>query len=424
MTATDPRRVLVFGVGASGVAVAAAALSRGWQVLAVDERAEADTSAMPDGVEVRLGAVDASALGDVDVVVTSPGVPPTQPLLAAAVDRGVPVWSEPELAWQLNEGRTRLVAVSGTNGKTTTTEMIAACLRAPAAGNIGVPLVQVLAADTPPPVVVAELSSFQLHFCHELRPDVAALLNVADDHLDWHGGLDGYRADKARMWQAQRPEDVTVAFTADAGTVATLEAYPPPGQLIRVDDIGSEEVLHGLDLRAGGPHNLANATVAARAALAAGASVEDVRDALQAFEPGPHRLELVADRDGVRWINDSKATNPHAALAALRSFEDIVWIAGGLNKGLDFATLAADLPGRVRTVLTIGACGPELAAVARTVGVAVEEVGQLDAAVRRAAEIAVPGSTVLLAPAAASMDQFRNYAERGDVFRREVEALR
>ena len=412
------RRALVVGLGASGRAAATALRADGWTVRAADEDAALDPDGLPEGVEVVLGEVGPALLADVDLVVPSPGVAPARPVLAAATEAGLPVWSEPELAWRLAGGRTRLLAVTGTNGKTTTTEMLAACTGAPTAGNIGRPLVEAL-TDTPaPPLVVAELSSFQLHFCHELRPDVAVLVNIAADHWDWHGGADGYLADKARIWQAQGPADTTVVNAADPTAMSAVEAFPPPGQTLEVTP--EDPLLDGLTLRAAGPHNHTNALLAGRAALAAGTPEDQVREALAGYSAGPHRLEVVAVRDGVTWVDDSKATNPHAALAALRSFDDVVWIAGGLNKGLSFDELAPALPDRVRLVLTIGRCGPEVAAMARAAGVVVEEVGDLDAAVPRAAEVARPGTTVLLAPAAASMDQFSNYAERGRTFRRLV----
>lgn len=411
--------VLVVGMGASGQAMTAALQRIGRTVRAMDQREDLPRDGLPEVVVV--GSMDPAALRDVNLVVTSPGIPPSHPLLVAAVTRGIQVWSEPELAWRLNRGRTRLVGVTGTNGKTTATQMIAACLDAPAAGNIGPPLVTALTVD-PPPLVVAELSSFQLHFCTTLRPDVALLLNIAGDHLDWHGGLAGYTAAKARVWQAQRPQDTTVIWVEDPGAADAATRFPPPGQVIcaRTDPT----VIDPTALAASGPHNVANATASAQVAAAMGADPDLVRHRLEAFRTGAHRLELIATVDGVDYVNDSKATNPHAALAALQSYDDIIWIAGGLNKGLSFDSLIPVLTERVRHVLAIGACGPEVAQAARTAGVMTEEVGSLAAAVRRARQVAAPGMTVLLAPAAASMDQFTDYAERGDAFRDVVGDLR
>jgi UDP-N-acetylmuramoylalanine--D-glutamate ligase len=350
----------------------------------------------------------------------------------------LPVWSEPELAARLNGGRTRVVAVTGTNGKTTTTELIGACLDAPAVGNIGTPMAEVLGADAPPPLVVAELSSFQLRFTDTLRADVGVLLNVAPDHLDWHGSLAAYRTAKARVWAGQRPHDWAIVNRDDAGARATAEAHPPPGRAawftLRAPDDGEvgveggwmvqrlradapERVVEVASMALRGPHNVGNACAAVAAALCAGGSPARIAATVAAFAPGPHRMELVASIGGVDWVNDSKATNPHAAAAALSAYPSVVWIAGGLNKGLSFDELGAALRGRVRLAATIGASGPDIAAVARAAGVDVVEAGSLDEAVRIARAAAAPGDTVLLSPACASMDQFRDYAERGERFR-------
>ena len=415
------RRALVLGLGTTGTAVVTALLARGVDVDSYVDAADQPAPAVPDDLDAEGRHLDRPSAAEVDAGVPSPGFPPTHPVLAAALDRGVPVWSEPELAWRLNEGRTRVVGVTGTNGKTTTTEMVAACLDAPAAGNIGTPLVTLLAAADPPPLVVAELSSFQLHLTSTLRCEVGVLLNVADDHLDWHGDAAAYRAAKARLWAAQRPDDTVVALVDDPGVRATLAEHPPPGRL--VEAAPGDGVVDPARIAAPGPHNLANATAAAHAALAAGATPDAVAAALARVRPGAHRLEVVAERGGVTWVDDSKATNPHAAAAALASFERILWIAGGLDKGMDFAALGPAAAGRVRHALLIGRCAEAIAAVTRAAGVPTEVAGTLDAAVARAAELAEPGDTVLLAPAAASFDQFRDYADRGTTFRRLVGSL-
>jgi UDP-N-acetylmuramoylalanine--D-glutamate ligase len=397
------------------------------------------------GADVRLGGLDEALLAGRDVVVASPGVAPSHPVLQAAIARGLQVWSEPELAWRLAAGRPRLVAVTGTNGKTTTTELVAACLGAPAGGNIGTPLIELLGDHPPAPLVVAELSSFQLHFTHTLRAEVAVLLNVARDHLDWHGSMPAYQAAKARAWARQRPGDTVVVNVEDSGAVETICAHPPPGSVVRVGTRPPEHapavgVIDGSivwcprggaavkvaavkDLSLVGPHNLANACAAVAAAICAGADPAALAPVVAAFTPGPHRVEHIAGLGGVAWVNDSKATNPHAAAAALRSFGSVVWIAGGLDKNLDFGGLADLIRERVRATVTIGSCGPELAALSRRVGVPAIEAGTLAAAVDAASVLARPGDTVLLAPAAASMDQFTNYAARGQAFRDLVAAL-
>jgi UDP-N-acetylmuramoylalanine--D-glutamate ligase len=444
-------RPLVVGLGASGVAIAQSLLGRGLDVRVTDACASQalTTRAAPlrqAGAEVRLGSMDEQLLDGRDLVVTSPGVPPRTPLLVAALARGLPVWSEPELAWRLAGERVRLVAITGTNGKTTTTQLVGTCLGAPTAGNIGTPLVELLGGAAPPPLVVVELSSFQLHFTHTLRPDVAVLLNVAGDHLDWHGTLHAYRAAKARAWANQRPGDVVVVNSEDEGACQTLAAHPPPGDVVRVGiaaparppavgvrdgvivwqppDGEAVPIVDVAHLALVGPHNVANTCAAVAAAICMGADPSTLAPALAGFVAGPHRVEHVAAIDGVTWINDSKATNPHAAAAALRSFGSIVWIAGGLDKDLDFDVLADLLSERVRATVTIGACGPRVAAVARQAGVETMEAGTLDVAVDVAARLARPGDTVLLAPAAASMDQFTDYAARGQAFRELVSALR
>jgi UDP-N-acetylmuramoylalanine--D-glutamate ligase len=437
-----PERVLVVGLGASGLAAARALARAGAQVRVVDASAgeqQRGRAAGLEGVDVQLGA-DLSGpelLEAVQLVVPSPGVPEASPLMRAALARGLPVWSEPELAWRLADGRTRLVAVTGTNGKTTTTELLARCLDAPTAGNIGTPLAEALSAPSPPRLVVAELSSFQLRFADTLRPDVAVLLNIAPDHLDWHGSMEAYRAAKARVWAAQGPADWVIVNADDDGARAAVEQHPPPGLVAwftlaepEVGEVGVEEgwivqrlrddapervaALDRMALR--GPHNIANACAAAAAALVAGAAGDAVGAAIQAFGPGPHRMQVVAQAGGVTWVDDSKATNPHAAAAALAAYPSVVWIAGGLNKGLSFEPLHDVLAGRVRLALTIGTSAAEVAAMARAAGVEAVEVGTLKAAVARAAETARAGDTVLLSPACASMDQFRDYAERGTRF--------
>jgi len=451
---TPGTRVLVVGLGVSGEAAARELLRRGVEVHAVDAAhtpaLAARAEALRDhGATVSLGSSAAEDVDGVDVVVTSPGVPQDGPVLAAAARRGVPVYSEPELAWGLAAGRTRLLAVTGTNGKTTTTELLAACLGAVAAGNIGTPLVSVLGADEPPAVVVAELSSFQLQFTHTLRPEVAVLLNLAPDHLDWHGGLDGYRAAKARVWRWQRPSDWAILNADDTGAQAAAAAHPPVGRRaaftlspprqgqvgvdggVIVTFLGEEpiEVVGVAELAVRGPHNLANATAAVAAACCAGADPRALAAPLRGYQAGAHRLEVVATVDGVVYVNDSKATNPHAAAAALASFAGlgdggrVVWIAGGLAKGLTFESLRAEVARCVRAAATIGTAGPDLARLVEELGLPVNRAGTLDVAVRAAAEMARPGDTVLLAPACASMDQFHDYAERGRAFRSAVAAL-
>ena len=387
--------MLVAGLGVSGVAAARAAVHAGAEVGVHDASPTAlarARAALDDAVTVVDDPETPLRRGAVDIVVASPGLAPTTPVLAAAAAAGVAVWSEPELAWRLLDGRTRVLAVTGTNGKTTTTELLAACLGVPAVGNIGRPLSALI--DDPPPTVVAELSSFQLHFTHTLRTDVGVLLNVADDHLDWHGDRTAYGAAKARVWRGQRGAGASGLRGSDwavvnldddgANAVASRHAPPaaragftlavPPADAVGVIDGALAERLTGAQptpviavdaLGVSGPHNVANAAAAVAAAVAAGATPASLARPLAAARVGAHRLETVADADGVRWVNDSKATNPHAAAAALRTFRSVIWIAGGLAKGVSFAPLADDVASRVRLALTIGTSGPDLARFAR-----------------------------------------------------------
>lgn len=443
----DGLTVLVAGLGVSGIAAARAAAAAGGDVVVHDARPAAVTqarAALGDTVRVIDDAIDLLHRGGAALVVASPGLAPSTPVLAAAAEAGVPIWSEPELAWRLLDGRTRVLAVTGTNGKTTTTELVAACVDAPPVGNIGRPLSALV--EDPPPLVVAELSSFQLHYTHTLRADVGVVLNVADDHLDWHGDRGAYAAAKARVWQGQRArgapglraQDWAVVNLDDAGSLGLLDAHAPPAGVAGfslaepprdavgvVDGVLAERLtgdqptpIVAVDaLGVSGPHNVANAAAAVAVSVAAGIAPAELSRPLATARVGAHRLEVVAARDGVVWVNDSKATNPHAAAAALRSFDSVVWIAGGLGKGVSFAPLADALAARVRLALTIGQDGPQLAALARAHGVETVEVGRLEDAVAVARTHARAGDVVLLAPACASMDQFADYADRGDRFR-------
>ena len=449
LAALHGRRVGVLGLGTSGAAILRALEGTGVaDVVAVDTREEAAVApgaalARRQGAQVRLGCADAEVLAGCDLVVTSPGLPLSHPLLAGALARGLEVWSEPELAWRRAAGRTTLVAITGTNGKTTTTELAAACLAAPAGGNLGPPLCDLLAVPDPPPVVVAELSSFQLRFSAALRAEVGVLLNLAPDHLDWHPDLEDYAASKARVWANQREGDAAVVFVDDAGARAVRDAHPPPARQVPVTlgappegGVGVVEdalvsrlaptpatIARVSDLPSAEPAFVADAACAAAAALVAGADAEGVARGLTGFRPGPHRLEEVAVRHGVRYVDDSKATNPHAAASALVAHDSVVWIAGGLLKGLALDDLAALLPGRVRLVVAIGVGAEAVEALARRAGVPAVRADTLDRAVPLAARYAEPGDTVLLSPAAASFDQFASYAARGLAFRAAVERL-
>jgi UDP-N-acetylmuramoylalanine--D-glutamate ligase len=435
----DIRRALVIGLGASGLAASRLLRDAGVEVTVAETAAEHPDAAVAReaGCEVRLGEA-APAVESFDLVVPSPGVPEHSPALQAALESGVPVWSEPELAMRRHPRR--LLAVTGTNGKTSVTELLTAMVAASSAtavpcGNIGTPVSTAVRTAARGATLVAELSSFQLRFAGRLRPEVGVLLNLADDHLDWHRTADAYHRAKARLWEAQGAGDWALANHDDPVTLSLRDAHAPAGRAtfsgfgavpapgvgvvdgaLVADVPGHRGRILDLDeLPLAAPHHHANVAAAAAAALLAGVPVDAVSEAARAFAPGRHRLELVTEAAGVRYVDDSKATNVHAAAAALGSAGSIVWIAGGLGKGADLAALAGHL-GPVRSALLIGEAAEELSRVCEDAGVPAERLDSIEEAVERAAARAEPGDTVLLAPACASFDQFSGYAERGERF--------
>jgi UDP-N-acetylmuramoylalanine--D-glutamate ligase len=359
------------------------------------------TSRLKDAVLVdrSLGNEDdLSLLDGIDVLVKSPGVPGDRPLVVAARARGIPVWSEVELGYRwLAPAGTKFVGVTGTNGKSTTTALLGAMFEAAGrdvavAGNIGVALTSVEHADW----VVCELSSFQLEDVHELSCEVAVLLNLEPDHLDRYPNFDQYRDAKLRIFERARAKIVPRGLNL-AGIEFSADDPLPAEPLIR------------------GVHNRENAAAATAAARAAGIDDDAIAEALRAFPGIPHRLELVSHRDGIRYVNDSKATNVAAAVRGLAAYADepVHLILGGSPKGEDFAPLAAAIGPNVRSVHLIGTEGPRIGEV-----VAGDDDGTLDAAVAHAERLAEPGDVILLSPACASYDQFANFEERGDAFRR------
>ncbi|WP_255378263.1 UDP-N-acetylmuramoyl-L-alanine--D-glutamate ligase [Quadrisphaera sp. DSM 44207] len=480
----EGRRVVVTGLGVSGTAAAVALAERGARVVAVEARdgeAERDRAGLLEvlGGRALLGAGAAAALPAVDgeapeLVVTSPGWRPDAPALVQAQAAGVPVWGEVELAWRLRgPGAAPWLTVTGTNGKTTTVRMLAAILaaaglRTTAAGNIGTPLVEAVLDPRGHDVLAVELSSFQLHWTRTVSPRASACLNVAPDHLDWHGSLQAYAADKGRVYErtevacvysAEDPLTERLVREADVvegcRAVGTTLGVPDVSMLGVVDEVlcdrafvqerrtSAAELATLEDLReaAGGvlaPHTVHDALSAAALARAHGVPPVAVRDGLRATGPGEHRIAVVARAGGVTWVDDSKATNPHAAAASLAGAERAVWVAGGLAKGAAYDDLVARHAQRLRAVVLIGADRAPLreALARRAPGVPVVEVAVeggaegragsgaavMAEAVRAAAAAARPGDTVLLAPASASMDQFASYAERGDAFAAAVRA--
>ncbi|SHL96824.1 UDP-N-acetylmuramoyl-L-alanine--D-glutamate ligase [Streptomyces yunnanensis] len=475
MTVYDPqdlhdfagRHITVAGLGVSGVPAARALAGLGARVTVVNgtdgERERAQAAELEQlGVTVRLGDGETLPEGT-EVVVTSPGWKPSSPLFLAAEQAGVPVWGDVELAWRLRgPDAAPWLAVTGTNGKTTTVRMLAsilgaAGLRTAAVGNIGVPLVDVVLGEgrtegTSYDVLAVELSSYQLHWAPSVRAHSAAVLNLAPDHLDWHGSMAAYAADKGRIYEGNtvacvynvadpatedlvREADVEEGCRAIGFTLGT----PGPSQLGIVDDIlvdrafvenrqrQAQELAEVADIApASGkpaPHNIANALAAAALARAFGVPAAAVREGLRSFHPDAHRIQHIAAVAGVSYIDDSKATNTHAAEASLAAYEHIVWIAGGLAKGATFDELVRTAAGRLRAVVLIGADRALIReALTRhapdvpVVDLDRTDTGAMSEAVREAARLAEPGDTVLLAPACASMDMFVNYNKRGEAF--------
>jgi UDP-N-acetylmuramoylalanine--D-glutamate ligase len=434
------RRFLVIGLGVAGGAVARVLAEEGARVRVSEARADvpgADELAAL-GVDVRLGGHAPEHLADVEVVVPSPGVPEHAPVLRWAAERGLPIWSELDVGAHLC--RVPYVAITGTNGKSTTTELVASMLAAAgldavACGNIGHPFA--IAAREGHDALAVEASSFQLRFHHALRPRVSVLLNLAPDHLDWHGSVEAYAAAKARVFELQGSGDVHVGNAEDPASAALSRrapcrvawfrsARPEPGEVGVVDGavlsrVDGEEVELGRPPQASAGF-LADCAAAAAAALAFGLSPSAVREGIERMRPLPHRGEEVARVGGVRFVDDSKATNVHAALHAIRGKRDVVLIAGGMAKGVDLAPLAGAAPS-LAGVVAIGESAPELVAVFEG-RVPVRVAGSIEEAVRTAYAMAPGEGTVLLAPACASWDMFRDYAERGDRFAAAARALR
>ncbi|MET0800484.1 MAG: UDP-N-acetylmuramoyl-L-alanine--D-glutamate ligase [Actinomycetota bacterium] len=430
----EGERAVVVGAGVAGASAARVLRAEGASVTITEARPISDVALAPglraDGIELLAGGHDPAHLDGSTLVVTAPGVPEAAPVLAWARARGLPVWGEMELGARI--ARAPVVAVTGTNGKTTTTGMITACLVAAgldavACGNIGHPFP--VAAREGHDVLVVECSSFQLRMQESLHPRVSVLLNLAPDHLDWHGSYAAYADAKSRVFARQVEGDVHVGNRDDAEAGARSSRAPCDvvwfrGGAPREGEVGYDRgVLRSrlpgnpADLGSvGGSAGLrCDAAAAAAASLSFGVPPEAVRHGLAAFEPSPHRGQTVAVVDGVRFIDDSKATNVHAALAAIDGVNDAVLIAGGRAKGVDLAPLASRAA-RLRAVVAIGEAAPDLVRVFEGLR-PVERAPSIEDAARRAFELAGPSGCVLLAPACASWDQFSSYVERGERFR-------
>ena len=416
-------RVLVLGAGVSGMAAARLGRSRGMTVGIYAE--ETTPEALSEGFAVAGGSWDPMLLEGVDLVVASPGFSERSAPIVDTLERGVPLWSEIELAWR--HLRSPVAAVTGTNGKTTVTEMTSAMLessglKAPATGNIGAPLSEF--ADQEYDALVVEVSSFQLRFIEQFHPLAAAITNVAMDHLDWHGSMYSYREAKRRIYENQDQDDLLVYDVDDDGATdlakgAPSRLVPASGRRLPAGGAGvadgalvvGDTSIEITELASDDPSHLANLACAGVLALEMGANAMGVTRGALEYRPGAHRRSLVLRANGVSWVNDSKATNPHAAVASIRAHKSVVLIAGGLPKGLDLSPIAAE-PG-VKMLLGIGEAGPTLVEMAGERG---RLAGTLETAVVMAREVAKPGDTVLLAPGCASFDQFISYGNRGERF--------
>jgi UDP-N-acetylmuramoylalanine--D-glutamate ligase len=442
------KRVLVVGLARTGIATALFCAARGVNVTATDTRGEGEIGAeiatlRAAGAALELGGHREQTFLQQDLIIPSPGVPADAPLLQAARVKGVSIWSEIELAYRFRMGK--LIGITGSNGKTTTTSLVEHILRGASystilAGNIGTPLISCVDRMTHDTVTVVELSSFQLELIQSFRTDISVFLNLTPDHLDRHHSLDSYAAAKARIFENQGEEDFAILNADDPATTPLAPTRPrvywfsrnqraAQGAFLRGDDIvfrneGKEEVvLKREEVPLPGNHNLENVLAAIAATRIAGASAKAVGDGVRSFTGVEHRLEFVSEINGVRYYNDSKATNVDATLKALESFPGrILVILGGKDKGSDYTLLQTPLRERAILALLIGAAADKIAGQIDG-AVAIERAGTLDHAVEIASQAARPGDVVLLAPACASFDQFENYEHRGRVFKALVREL-
>ena len=428
-----PGPYLVMGLRVSGAAAARMLLAHG-EVMGCDLGRPGEAAGLSEaGVEVELESDGLDLVGRARTVVKSPGVPAHAPAVAAAHARGIEVVGELEIAWRLIEAD--FVAVTGTNGKTTTVELLGAIHRAAGmgvavAGNVGTPLAEL--AGTAGEVVVCEASSFQLEDATEFAPEAAALLNLSEDHIDRHGTFAAYRDAKLRVFARQRPEDVAVVPVGldpgggEARVVRFAREAEPRADLVLLDGVltfEGEELMPADEVRLRGAHNRANAMAAAALALARGIAPGAVREALATFSGVAHRLEEVARRRGVLYVNDSKATNPDSARVGIEAFPGGVHaILGGSLKGGGFGALREVIRERCRAAYLVGEAEEQLARELEGT-VALHRCGTLERAFEAAAAAARPGEVVLLSPACASFDAFSNYEHRGERFRELAQAL-
>jgi UDP-N-acetylmuramoylalanine--D-glutamate ligase len=442
------KRVLVVGLARTGVATSLFCSARGASVTATDARTENAIGEVLSqlrtaGVHLELGGHREETVLEQDLIIPSPGVPADAPLLKAARAKGVTIWSEIELADRFLNGR--LIGITGSNGKTTTTSLIEHILRSAGistilAGNIGTPLIARVEETNDASVTVAELSSFQLELIDSFRPNISVFMNLTPDHLDRHHTLEEYGAAKARIFENQTEADIAVLNADDPATTKYAPAKPQvfwfsrkqrvaQGAFVRENEIvfrrdGNEETLLKLqDISMAGAHNVENVLAAVAATRLAGADASAIAKGVRSFSGVEHRLEFVAEIGGVRYYNDSKATNVDATLKALDSFPGrILVVLGGKDKGSDYTALQKPLREKAILALLIGAAAEKIEKQIAG-SVAIEGVGTIERAVEIASHAARPGDVVLLAPACASFDQFENYEHRGRVFKDLVHQL-
>lgn len=431
------KKVLILGGGVTGSAVAKIVEQLGATVKIADEKPVPDFS---------NHSINELSNLDYELAVVSPGWKPDHPLVKALISAGIPITNEVDIAWHfrnLHQPNQKWVAITGTNGKTSTTELTAAMINAAgisarACGNVGTTVIESVWSETKFEVLVLELSSFQIHWMQDPEFVAVAILNIADDHTDWHGSFEAYTQAKIKLLAHT---DIGIINGQDSHLVQAISGWtgrkiyfgldtPAKGQLGLVEELlidrafvadpnEAGEICQLNEVQPTVPHAVANTLAAAGVARALGADLESIRTAIQNFKPGRHRIELALEKNGIRWINDSKATNPHAAQASLFSATRSIWIAGGLAKGANFEALIEKSQHRIKAALLIGTDRELIATELEKRGIEfyrIDGENVMEDAVKKAAQLAEPGDTVLMAPACASMDQFKNYADRGDQF--------